>query len=266
MEPHSLGGIGGQVNPVASHAAALSPVPRVGLRYPSVGHVATADLAVMVPGNASVMVMVDDDEVSQEICDSLSADFHTHAAPKGVEGFVKVKEERPQLILVDADITGMSANDLIRAVREDDHVSATPIMAIAQRDDPALVSMLEYGANDFLIKPFFAEELRARARNLLRQNAAEQQLALLEIASARLQASWELHDFVVQSVYGVGMKLTSMAKNIPQEDGVRLRNVVGALQQVIEEIRTTLYELEPRVADGAIEGGVVGELGASAEG
>jgi DNA-binding response OmpR family regulator len=79
---------------------------------------------------------------------------------------------KPQLIIVDLRLPGMSGADVCKQLRGDR--IHTPIMVLsAVGDEIDKVLLLEMGADDYIVKPFGTRELLARIRALLRRTSAE---------------------------------------------------------------------------------------------
>ena len=123
----------------------------------------------------------------------------------------------------------------------------------ARNDPTARIDVLREGANDYLLKPFFQPELRARVDNLIKVRQAELHLRALHMAEERDRIARDLHDLVIQRVFGAGMRLSAMlpAAQGPMAD--RLREVVAELDSVINDIRTTIFGLQ---TDAAVRGGL----------
>jgi two-component system KDP operon response regulator KdpE len=77
------------------------------------------------------------------------------------------EERRPDLVLLDVMMPGMNGFELMRELRE---VARVPIIMVTAKDrDADKVRGLEFGADDYIVKPFSVEELGARVRAVLRR-------------------------------------------------------------------------------------------------
>ena len=75
--------------------------------------------------------------------------------------------DRPDLLVVDLGLPDVDGQEMLRMLRA---VSATPvIVATAREDESEIVRALDAGADDYLVKPFGADQLDARIRAVLRR-------------------------------------------------------------------------------------------------
>jgi two-component system alkaline phosphatase synthesis response regulator PhoP len=102
--------------------------------------------------------------------------FRTRTAADGAAGLTAVRQERPDLIVLDLMLPGMDGLELCKKLRADPAAALTPvIMLTAKADETDRIVGLELGADDYLTKPFSPKELVARVKALLRR--AKQQEA-----------------------------------------------------------------------------------------
>jgi signal transduction histidine kinase len=207
---------------------------------------AAAGLDAAVDHEAPLVLVVEDNaDMNSFVCDALAGSFRVHAALNGKEGFALARSLRPDIIVCDFMMPEMSGDELVRAVRAEPRIEGTPILILTARNDSAArIDILRDGASDYLLKPFFQPELRARVDNLVRIRQAELHLRALQMAEERDRIARDLHDLVIQRVFGAGMRLSSMLSTVTGTTSVRLREVVGELDSVISDIRTTIFDLQ----------------------
>ena len=92
------------------------------------------------------------------------------SAPTAMTGLKEAVDNRPDIVVLDLGLPDLDGADLMAMLRA---VSDVPvIVASARDDDPGIVRLLDAGADDYVVKPFTAEQLDARIRAVLRRVAA----------------------------------------------------------------------------------------------
>lgn len=101
-----------------------------------------------------------------------AAGYRVRSVGTGEEGLDAVAERLPDLLVLDIMLPGMDGFEVCRRVRE---VSTAPIiMLTAKGAEEDKVKGLRLGADDYVVKPFSAQELLARVEAVLRRSAAAQ--------------------------------------------------------------------------------------------
>ncbi|MBI3696624.1 MAG: response regulator transcription factor [Acidobacteria bacterium] len=121
----------------------------------------------------SILVIDDDETVRDTISVMLEQEgFRAHLAADGREGYEKALSLKPDLILVDLRLPGMTGMEICKQVRAAQ--LTTPIIVLsAVGDEIDKVLLLEIGADDYVVKPFGSRELLARIRAHLRRASGE---------------------------------------------------------------------------------------------
>ncbi len=97
-------------------------------------------------------------------------DHDVKTASSGEQGLALIRDETPDLILVDSLMPGMKGVEVVRAVKEDVVLRHVPIiMVTAKGTVQDRVEGLQAGADDYVVKPFATEELLARVQINLRR-------------------------------------------------------------------------------------------------
>lgn len=126
-----------------------------------------------------VLVVEDNADMNRFVAATLTPEFRVAAALDGRKGLDQALTLRPDLIVSDVMMPGLSGDALVREVRARPELDSIPIILLtAKADDSLRVRLLREGAQDYLSKPFFAEELRARVRNLVTMKRAREILQL----------------------------------------------------------------------------------------
>lgn len=119
---------------------------------------------------AQTILVVDDvDKNVKLLADILRArGYEVRTAQSGPEALACIAEERPDLVLLDVMMPGMSGYEVCQAIRADVELQILPVVMVTALDPSERVKGLEAGADDFLTKPINQPELLARVKSLLR--------------------------------------------------------------------------------------------------
>lgn len=121
---------------------------------------------------AKKILVVEDDKFLRELIVKklLGEGYDTVEAVDGEEGVKKIKEEKPDLVLLDLILPGIDGFGVLSQIREDPSVSSTPVIILSnlgQKDD--VERGLKLGAVDYLIKAHFTPgEIIEKIKNILK--------------------------------------------------------------------------------------------------
>jgi two-component system KDP operon response regulator KdpE len=144
--------------------------------------------------SAARILIVDDQPQIRRVMRTtlIAAGYEVDDAKTGEEALEKVREFRPDLVLLDINMPGMGGISTCKAIRSDATIG---IIMLTVRDSEAdKVRALDAGADDFVTKPFSTPELMARIRAALRRVPASQS------SSGRLRVGQLLIDFTARTV------------------------------------------------------------------
>lgn len=121
-----------------------------------------------------LILICDDDPLLVELLEfRLGArGFDTASAADGQQALDQAAALRPDAIVLDAMMPVHDGYEVLRRLREDVPLRTTPVvMLTARRQERDIVSALELGASEYMVKPFIPEELVARLTRLLEPKA-----------------------------------------------------------------------------------------------
>ncbi|MDA3798684.1 MAG: response regulator transcription factor [Kiritimatiellae bacterium] len=118
-----------------------------------------------------VLIIEDDEDIRElEIFNLKQEGWKVLEAETAEEGLESVKTTSPDIILLDLMLPGMSGLDFCRKIKSmNDYKSIPIIMVSAKGEESDIVTGLELGADDYVVKPFRPRELVARVRAVLRR-------------------------------------------------------------------------------------------------
>ena len=120
---------------------------------------------------ASILVVEDEEPLSVLLAYNLESEgFSVHVSHRGDEVETIVDEQRPDLVILDWMLPGLSGIEVCRRMRARAETRDIPIVMLTARGEEAeRVRGLSTGADDYVVKPFSIPELMARVRAILRR-------------------------------------------------------------------------------------------------
>ncbi|MBN8554862.1 MAG: response regulator transcription factor [Deltaproteobacteria bacterium] len=218
----------------------------------------------------SSKILVIDDEIQIRRLIKVGVESHGHQfleAASGEEGIKLVASAKPDILILDLGLPGISGFDTLKRIRE---WSQVPIIILSVQDDEGgKVEALDSGANDYLTKPFGMAELFARIRVLLRKQSTPEEDSVFTVAhlevnlGARVVKVQDKEIHLTATEYSLlnlfirhaGKVLThnqiikEIWGNQPEGDIQSLRIYISALRKKIEldQANPTLLLTEPGV-------------------
>lgn len=120
---------------------------------------------------AVVAIVEDELAIREAVARALTARGHAvRSSSSGLAGLQEILDDPPDVVVLDLGLPDIDGRELLKMIRA---VSAVPvIVATARDDDRDVVSSLDAGADDYVIKPYSADQLEARIRAVLRRAGA----------------------------------------------------------------------------------------------
>ena len=120
---------------------------------------------------AKVLIIEDEETLVRNLAEKLRGEgFAVSTAGDGEDGLQKVRDEHPDLIVLDIMLPRLDGLSLCRMVRRDPETSHIPIIMLTARGTEVdKIVGLESGADDYVVKPFALGEFLARVRAVMRR-------------------------------------------------------------------------------------------------
>ncbi|MCL2265028.1 MAG: response regulator transcription factor [Treponema sp.] len=144
--------------------------------------------------NKAAILIIEDDHAIQELLNlSMSKEgWHLYQALDGEDGLKILKSKKINCILVDIMLPGMDGIKVLKKIKEIEQYKNIPvIMTTAKGEETDIVSGLELGADDYVVKPYSPKVLIARIRAALRRHE--------ENGSGKTISVWQQGDLKLDS-------------------------------------------------------------------
>ena len=205
-------------------------------------------LSMLKNRSLTVLIVEDDDELR----DILHAEFELEGltvltATDGSEAVTTVRRLKPDLILMDIMMpvmNGIEATEIIKSDEETKHIPIVMLTAAGNKED--IVKGLEAGAIDYITKPFFMPELKARLKAILQHKIMYDELKRIQdtlIKNERLRTMSTLTEAVQGSVngpltliFGRIHLLRRKEGEISQDDLRTLENAANKIKDIINHL------------------------------
>ncbi len=117
-----------------------------------------------------LLLVEDNEDFRFYLKDNLKADYQIVEAANGKEGWKKVQEQLPDLVVSDIMMPEMNGIDFCKKIKSDQRVSHIPVILLTARAaEEQKVEGFQSGADDYITKPFNFEILTSRIQNLIMQ-------------------------------------------------------------------------------------------------
>lgn len=122
-----------------------------------------------------IVVIEDEDDIQELIRYNLSKEgFRITPALSGEDGLKKLRNEPADLVILDLMLPGMDGFDVCKFLKKNEKTQHIPIVILtAKGEESDIVTGLELGADDYIVKPFSPKILVARVKTVLRRKSAE---------------------------------------------------------------------------------------------
>ena len=202
-------------------------------------HTRTSDL---------VLVVEDDDEIRELLRLELEIEgFAVLTVTNGAEAVNAARRQKPDIILMDIQMPVMNGVEATRTIKNDPDIQHIPILMVTvleTKDD--VIQGLEAGAIDYITKPFFVPELKARVRAVLRFKKIYDRLTFLQnqlIKQDMLNTMREVTDTIQDSIADNVAMILRASDHVRQKHGTDLDDDLLRVEEAATNIKNTVTNL-----------------------
>ncbi|MGB8645136.1 MAG: PAS domain S-box protein [Anaerolineae bacterium] len=159
----AAGNLDFEINRQTVEELRLAPAPE-----PAAGPVRQAPL---------VLIVEDNHDMNAFLAETLGKSYRVMTAYDGEQGIAQALATRPDLILSDVMMPRLSGDQMVTELRRHPEMRDTPVVLLTAKADDALrVRMLQQGVQDYIDKPFSADELLARVAGLIQRHRQNREM------------------------------------------------------------------------------------------
>lgn len=108
----------------------------------------------------SIVIVEDEPNIAEAQRIILEEEYDVHHAADGEEGLRKIKEVKPDLVVLDLMLPKMSGHEVCSNIRADKDLNHTKVVMVTAKNQQKDEDLgMELGADDYIMKPFEADEL-----------------------------------------------------------------------------------------------------------
>ena len=109
----------------------------------------------------SVVIVEDDKNIAKAQALILGQEFDIHMAHDGEEGHKLIKEVKPHIVILDLMLPKLHGHEICKKIKQDPELASTKVvMVTAQNQTKDEIAGMDLGADDYIMKPFEAMELK----------------------------------------------------------------------------------------------------------
>lgn len=197
--------------------------------------------------NNHILVVDDEDWICELVGRYLEqAGFDVATASDGSKALMQFARRRPDLVILDWMLPGLDGLEVAAQIRKRSDVPI--IMLTARTDEADRIKGLEFGADDYVVKPFSARELEARVRAVLRRSQGDSTKAIV-LEAGEIRVEIDQHEVTVGGrqvdLSPMEFDLLAFLMKYPGRVFTRL--------ELLEALRGTTYESFERSIDSHIK-------------
>ena len=147
------------------------------------------------------ILLVDDDQDLLSVLELKlkKEDYIIQIAKNGKAAIQSIQQKRPDLVVMDVNMPNMNGLDACKKLRSEDRTKNIPIILLTARDEEIdRILGLEFGADDYVTKPFNTRELILRIKNILKRTGEPQSTGKESYEVGCLKVDLSNHEVIVK--------------------------------------------------------------------
>lgn len=194
-----------------------------------------------------ILVVDDEPDITALVAYHLArAGFRVSTAANGPDALKAAREEKPDIVILDLMLPGISGYDILAELRARDETREVGVILLtARREETDRIRGLSLGADDYLTKPFSPQELSLRVRGLLRRLASPPVTAGSTLAAGPIAIDRSAHR---ATVAGEELSLTATEYKLLLTL-VERRGRVQTRPQLLETVWEAHPDIQTRTVD-----------------
>ena len=174
-------------------------------------------------GETTIMIIDDNQEIRSYLHEHLSSNYRILEEENGFEGLNSAKEHLPDIIICDVMMPKMDGYEFCKSLKEDPETDFIPVILLtAKAEQSDKLEGLGLGADDYIMKPFDIEEVKARAKNLIQsrkklmdrfsKNGIKLELPIVDLPKADVVFIEEIRDHILKNMENENFTVEELAK------------------------------------------------------
>jgi two-component system phosphate regulon response regulator PhoB len=194
-----------------------------------------------------ILVVDDEPDITALVAYHMAkAGFRVSTAGNGSDALKAAREERPDIVILDLMLPGISGYDILAELRKQEETREVGVILLtAKREEPDRIRGLSLGADDYLTKPFSPQELSLRVSGLLRRLGSPAVSAGSTLTAGPLVIDRSAHR---ASVHGQELSLTATEYKLLLTL-VERRGRVQSRPQLLEIVWEAQPDIQTRTVD-----------------
>ncbi|MBX2927807.1 MAG: response regulator [Saprospiraceae bacterium] len=188
------------------------------------------ELPMAEGGEPLVLIIEDNKDLRAYIREALSDHYQVAEAADGIEGLKKAMAWIPDIVISDLMIPGKDGISVCEELKSNQLTAHIPVILLTGKNTlDSKIEGLHAGADDYLVKPFYTEELLARMANLIENRRLVQAKFSTSMPHTEAMAGKAAEDSFSKADREFLQQLNALLEDHLEEEGLTIEDVAGRL-------------------------------------